>query len=124
MRIVVKPNKLVPAYDSLVFCGLCQTTGLPSLVYFTNFYKTRETFLYVFFIIFNLLYINSILLYQFVNLLGRFRKHVFYLNLLLDQINRASFISYIVFHAVNLRLDTCLIDKQLVLDLDSLQIVY
>lgn len=76
-------SKSVPMSDSLVFCNPCQTTGLPTLVYLASFYKIRETFPHVCFIIFGLLYLGLILLYQFVNLLGRFGKRVFYPDLLL-----------------------------------------
>lgn len=81
MRIV-EMGKPIMVFDSLVFYDPCQITGLSSFVLLTSFYKICEIFLYITFIVFALLHIGLILLYQFVNLLERFGKRILYSNLL------------------------------------------
>lgn len=77
-------GKSVTVLHSPVCYDLCQTIGPRSLVLLTSFYTTRETFPNIFFIVFALLHMGPIWLYQFVNLLERFGKRILYLNLLLD----------------------------------------
>ena len=100
MKIELKLSKSISMIDSPVFCDVCQTTSWPSLIYFANFQKTQGTFPNFFFIVFDLLYMSSILLYQFVYLLRRFVKCVLYLYLLLNKINRAGFTSYLALSCI------------------------
>lgn len=60
--------------------------------------QNLQTFPHVSFFIFASLNIGLLLLYQFVNLLGRFVKRVFYSILLLHEINRAGFAGYLTFY--------------------------
>lgn len=123
MGIVIKPSKPISIFNSPVFCDFCQITGPPTLVYFASFYKTQKMFLYVCFIIFNLLYISPILFYQFVNLLRRFGEHVFHSNLVLNYINKVGFASYLAFHTVHPGQGNYLVKEYQVLDLDSFSII-
>lgn len=111
MGIVIKPSNPISVFNSLVFCDFYQITGPPILIHLASFYKTQETFLYISFIIFSPLYISPILFHQFVNLLGRFSKCVFYSNLVLNQINKVGFASYLVFHTVHLGPGNCLVEE-------------
>ncbi len=67
---------------------------------------------------------RSILLYQFVNLLGRFDERILHSNLLLDKIDKAGFASYLAFYTAHLGPSDHPIGKWLGLDLDSLRIIY
>lgn len=121
--IVIKPSNPISVFNSPVFCNFCQITGLLTLVYLASFYKTQETFLYICFIIFGPLYISPILFYQFVNLLGRFGEHIFHSNLVLNQINKVGFASYLAFYAMHLGPGNCLVEECQVLDPDGFRVV-
>ena len=64
---------------------------------------------------------GPILLYQFVNLLGRLSGGVFHPSLLLDEIDSVGFVSYLAFYVVHPGADACPIDKRLDLDPDGLR---
>lgn len=90
---IVETEKLVIILGSWVFWALYQITNPLSFILLINFYKIYKIFPHINFIVFALLYMGPILLYQFINLFKRFGKYVFYLNLLLNKIDKVGFAS-------------------------------